>query len=73
MTLLKLVPPVQMSLEACLEFLAEDELLEVTPESLRIRKKILKIISFVPKLEIRINLTKRPVTLSIKKDDFKMI
>ena len=36
---LKLVPPVQMSLEACLEFLAEDELLEVTPESLRIRKK----------------------------------
>ena len=38
---LKLVPPVQMSLEACLEFLAEDELLEVTPESLRIRKKIL--------------------------------
>ena len=38
---LKLVPPVQMSLEACLEFLAEDGLLEVTPESLRIRKKIL--------------------------------
>lgn len=38
---LKLVPTVQMSLEACLEFLAEDELLEVTPESLRIRKKIL--------------------------------
>ncbi len=38
---LKLVPPVQMSLEACLEFLAEDEILEVTPESLRIRKKIL--------------------------------
>lgn len=38
---LKLVPPIQMSLEACLEFLAEDEVLEVTPESLRIRKKIL--------------------------------
>lgn len=38
---LKLVPPVQMSLEACLEFLAEDEILEVTPESLRIRKMIL--------------------------------
>ncbi len=38
---LKLVPPIQMSLEACLEFLAEDEILEVTPESLRIRKKIL--------------------------------
>lgn len=38
---LKLIPPVQMSLEASLEFLAEDELLEVTPESFRIRKKIL--------------------------------
>lgn len=38
---LKLVPHVQMSLEACLEFLAEDEILEVTPESLRIRKMIL--------------------------------
>jgi GTP-binding protein len=30
-----------MSLEDCLEFLADDELLEVTPESLRIRKRIL--------------------------------
>ena len=30
-----------MSLEACLEFLADDELLEVTPESLRLRKRIL--------------------------------
>ena len=38
---LKLVPPVQMSLENCIEFLADDELLEVTPISLRIRKKIL--------------------------------
>ena len=38
---LKLTPPIQMSLEMCLEFLAEDELLEVTPENLRIRKKIL--------------------------------
>ena len=38
---LKLIPPVQMSLENCIEFLADDELLEVTPESLRIRKKIL--------------------------------
>ncbi len=38
---LKLVPPVQMSLENCIEFLADDELLEVTPVSLRIRKKIL--------------------------------
>ena len=38
---LKLTPPIQMSLEACLEFLADDELLEVTPNHLRIRKKIL--------------------------------
>lgn len=38
---LKLVPPIKMSLEACLEFLAEDELLEVTPKSLRLRKRIL--------------------------------
>jgi len=38
---LKLVPPVKMSLEACLEFLADDELLEVTPESLRLRKRTL--------------------------------
>ncbi|MBR4318798.1 MAG: translational GTPase TypA [Oscillospiraceae bacterium] len=38
---LRLVPPRIMSLEDCLEFLADDELLEVTPESLRIRKRIL--------------------------------
>ena len=38
---LRLVAPQIMSLEACLEFLEEDELLEVTPESLRLRKKIL--------------------------------
>ncbi len=38
---LRLVPPVQLSLEACLEFLADDELLEVTPKSLRLRKRIL--------------------------------
>ncbi len=38
---LKLVPPIKMSLEACLEFLADDELLEVTPKSLRLRKRIL--------------------------------
>ena len=35
---LRLVPPVQLSLEECLEFIADDELLEVTPKSLRIRK-----------------------------------
>ncbi len=38
---LRLVPPRKMSLEQCLEFLADDELLEVTPESLRMRKTIL--------------------------------
>ena len=38
---LRLTPPRQMSLEQCLEFLAEDELLEVTPESLRLRKRLL--------------------------------
>lgn len=38
---LRLVPHRILSLEDCLEFLADDELLEVTPESLRIRKRIL--------------------------------
>ena len=38
---LRLVPPIQMSLEDCLEFLADDEYLEVTPKSIRIRKIVL--------------------------------
>ena len=38
---LRLVPPRQMSLEQCMEFLADDELLEVTPKNLRLRKRIL--------------------------------
>ena len=38
---LRLVPPRKLSLEQCLEFLADDELLEVTPQNLRIRKTIL--------------------------------
>ena len=38
---LRLVSPKVMSLEQCLEFLADDELLECTPKSLRIRKRIL--------------------------------
>ena len=38
---LRLVPPKQLSLEQCLEFLADDELLEVTPKNLRLRKRIL--------------------------------
>ena len=38
---LRLVTPKVMSLEEALEFIDTDELLEVTPENLRIRKKIL--------------------------------
>ncbi|MCR4756472.1 GTP-binding protein [Butyrivibrio sp. INlla18] len=38
---LRLVPPRVMSLEQCIEFIDTDELLEVTPTSLRIRKRIL--------------------------------
>ena len=38
---LRLVPARQMSLEQCMEFMADDELLEVTPEHLRLRKSIL--------------------------------
>ena len=38
---LRLVPPIQMSLEKAIEFIQDDELVEVTPESIRLRKKIL--------------------------------
>ena len=38
---LRLVPPTILSLEQCLEFIADDELVEVTPESVRMRKTIL--------------------------------
>ena len=38
---LRLIPPRNLSLEDCLEFLADDELLEVTPKSMRIRKRTL--------------------------------
>ncbi|MEJ2010700.1 MAG: translational GTPase TypA [Anaerolineales bacterium] len=37
----RLTPPREMSLDECIEYLSEDELLEVTPESLRLRKRIL--------------------------------
>jgi GTP-binding protein len=37
----RLTPPRQMSLDEMIEFLADDELLEVTPQSLRMRKRIL--------------------------------
>ena len=37
-----LTPPIRMSLEQALEFIDDDELVEVTPESIRLRKKLLK-------------------------------
>ena len=39
---LRLVPYKQLTLEQCIEFIAEDELVEVTPKSLRMRKKVLQ-------------------------------
>jgi GTP-binding protein len=39
---IRLTPPRQMSLDECIEYLTEDELLEVTPQSLRIRKRVLE-------------------------------
>ena len=39
---LRLTPPTVLSLEQCLEFIADDELVEVTPKSIRMRKKILQ-------------------------------
>ena len=36
---IKLVPPREMTLESAMEWIEEDELIEVTPESIRIRKK----------------------------------
>ena len=38
---LRLVPPLKMSLEQSIEFIADDELVEVTPKNIRLRKKIL--------------------------------
>ena len=51
-----LVPPIKLTLEQALEFINDDELVEVTPESIRIRKKLLveherKKASRVPKAE----------------------
>jgi len=37
-----LVPPIQMSLEYAVEFIEDDELVEVTPKSIRLRKRFLK-------------------------------
>ena len=38
---LRLVPPTTLSLEQSMEFIKDDELLEVTPQSLRLRKRVL--------------------------------
>ena len=38
---LRLITPKKMSLEECLEFIGDDELLEITPKNIRIRKRIL--------------------------------
>ncbi len=37
----RLVPPIDMSLEKAIEFIADDELVEVTPKTVRIRKRFL--------------------------------
>jgi len=37
----RLVPPIQVTLESAVEFIADDELVEVTPKSIRIRKRFL--------------------------------
>ena len=37
----RLVPPIELSLEAAIEFIADDELVEVTPKTIRLRKRLL--------------------------------
>jgi GTP-binding protein len=39
---IRLTPPRQMGLEDALDWIAEDELVEVTPKSIRVRKRVLK-------------------------------
>ncbi len=39
---IKITPPIQLSLEYAVEFIADDELVEITPKSIRIRKRYLK-------------------------------
>jgi len=39
---MRLVPAKEMSLEQALEFIADDELVEVTPKSIRLRKRVLR-------------------------------
>ena len=39
---IKLTPPRELTIETAIEFIADDELVEVTPQSMRVRKRILK-------------------------------
>jgi GTP-binding protein len=39
---MRLVPPKDLSLEQAIEFIGDDELVEVTPQSIRLRKKVLR-------------------------------
>jgi GTP-binding protein len=39
---INLVPPIELTLERAVEFIADDELVEITPKSIRIRKRYLK-------------------------------
>ena len=38
----RLIPPIQVTLESAIEFIADDELVEITPKSIRIRKRFLQ-------------------------------
>ncbi len=49
---IKLVPPHEMSLEECLDFIEDDELVEITPKNIRMRKRVLRA-------DLRIKLRKR--------------
>ncbi|MEE2840061.1 MAG: hypothetical protein VYC91_05970 [Acidobacteriota bacterium] len=40
--LIHLIPPRKMSLEQCLEFIGDDEMLEATPKASRLRKRVLQ-------------------------------
>ncbi len=50
---LRLIPPREMTLEQALDYIAEDELAEITPSSIRLRKRILD-----PTLRMRANRNK---------------
>ncbi|MND07685.1 GTP-binding protein TypA/BipA [compost metagenome] len=39
---MRLIPPIQVTLESAIEFIADDELVEITPKSIRIRKRFLQ-------------------------------